>query len=268
MITLIGHGYVGKYIAKELNSQNINFRWITHSQVNEIGLPWGTQFIINAAGFTGVPNVDACEISKDETIEGNVHFPLVLEQKASALFSPVLHISSGCVYTGYTDGGWKEEDVPNFTFNNASFYSASKTLFQSLWEEQYSYKSYLFRIRMPFGPDNNPKNLLSKLKSYDKLIDNVNSLSNVEEVAKAVVYFVLNRPPFGLYNAVNPTGISTKEIANMLELDKQWMTPEEFKSISKAPRSNCVLNTDKMQSVFQFNDVYQSLSKNIEKMDK
>lgn len=268
MITLVGHGYIGKYIAKELIKQNLHFKWIDHSCVRELGLPWGTQFVINAAGFTGVPNVDACENLKDETIEGNVLFPLLLEQKAKTIFAPVLHISSGCVYTGYVDNGWEEEDVPNFTFDNGSFYSASKALFQDLWLEQYAYKSYLFRIRMPFGSDNDPKNLLTKLKNYDKLIDNVNSLSNVEEVAKSVVYFALNRPEYGLYNAVNPTGISTKEIAAVLKLDKEWLTPEEFKSISVAPRSNCVLNTDKMQAVFEFKDVYQSLHETVEKMDK
>lgn len=268
MITLVGHGYVGKYIAQELINQNLEFRWIDHQIVKNSGLPWGTKFIINAAGFTGVPNVDACENAKDETIEGNVTFPLILEQKAKVLMAPVLHISSGCVYTGYVDGGWEEDDVPNFTFDNGSFYSASKALFQDLWLDQYAYKSYIFRIRMPFGPDNDPKNLLSKLKKYNKLIDNVNSLSNVEEVAKAAVHFALTRPEFGLYNAVNPIGISTKEIAAMLDLDKEWMTPEEFKSISVAPRSNCVLSTNKMQSVFQFKDVYQSLLENIEKMDK
>ena len=29
-------------------------------------------FVINAAGFTGKPNVDACENQKSETVAGNV----------------------------------------------------------------------------------------------------------------------------------------------------------------------------------------------------
>ena len=268
MITLVGHGYVGKYIAQELLNQKIDFRWIDHYFVKDMGLPWGTNFVINAAGFTGVPNVDACENAKDETIEGNVTFPLMLERVAEQFKCPVLHISSGCVYTGYVDNGWLEEDAPNFTFDNASFYSASKALFQDMWEEQYAYRSYLLRIRMPFGPDSDSKNLLSKLKKYDKLIDKVNSLSHVGEVAKCAVHFALTRPTPGLYNAVNPTGISTKEIAGILGLNKQWMGDEEFSSISVAPRSNCVLNTDKMQAVFKFKDVYQSLLETVEQMDK
>ena len=122
MITLIGHGYVGKQIKKELEHQNIHHEWITHTQ----SVPVGTTAIINAAGYTGSPNVDACEQHKQETINGNVVFPLQLE--AANPFIPVVHITSGCVYTGYKDGGWTEEDAPNFDFNNGSFYSGSKAL--------------------------------------------------------------------------------------------------------------------------------------------
>ena len=255
MITLIGHGYVGNYIGQELAHQKIKFNWISHLD----DIPLNTDFIINAAGFTGIPNVDACEMHKDETIEGNVLFPIELEQRFAI---PILHISSGCVYTGYVDGGWIEDDVPNFTFDNASFYSASKALFQDLLSP-YLNRSYLFRIRMPFGPDNSPKNLLVKLKNYDKLIDKLNSLSQVEDVAKAAVYFALNRPPPGIYNAVNPNGVYTHEIAQLMKLNKLWMSDAEFNDITVAPRSNCVLNSDKMQKVFKFRTAQEALIETI-----
>ena len=263
MITLIGHGYVGKYIADELFKQKREFFWVNHKQ----GIPWGTTFIINAAGHTGYPNVDACEKEKDLTIRGNVLYPLQLEKWATALNIPVLHISSGCVYTGYKDGGWTEEDAPNFTFDNGSFYSASKALFQELFA-QYAYKSYLFRIRMPFGPDKSDKNLLTKLAKYDKLVDKLNSVTQLEELAKCVIFFADNRPEFGIYNAVNPIGVYTDQIAKFLNLNKQILTPEEEKLAMIAPRSNCTLNTDKMQNVFKFSDSDEALSKTILKMDK
>ena len=60
MISLIGHGYVGKHIAKELQLQGIPFEWFTHKD----RIPSSSLAIINAAGYTGVPNVDACEINK------------------------------------------------------------------------------------------------------------------------------------------------------------------------------------------------------------
>lgn len=243
MITLIGHGYVAGYIKKCFDDTGMKYHHIHHDD----NIPKDTTFIVNAAGFTGVPNVDACEIYKDECVQGNILFPLNLEKRANAI--PILHISSGCIYSGYKSGGWTEEDKPNFTFNNASFYSACKGLEEELLKP-YLHKSYIFRIRMPFGPDRTPKNLLTKLERYEKLISFENSLTQVEELAKCVQQFIITRPQYGIYNVCNPDGITTKEIVEMMKLNKEWMTEEEFKAITTAPRSNCVLNVDKLQKYF------------------
>lgn len=251
MIILIGHGYIGEHIAKELNNQNIWYHWVRHTE----NIPTDASFIINATGYTGVPNVDACENEKQQTINGNVVYPLQLEYNNPR--TPILHISSGCVYTGY-EKHFSENDPPNFDFNNGSFYSGSKSLEQKLLEP-YMHKSYLFRIRMPFGNDRHPKNLFTKLEKYEKLIDYPNSISYVPDVARAVVYFTLNKPAYGIYNVCNPGHTSTREIADALGLQKEWLTPEEFKQAVVAPRSNCILNTDKLQSVFPIMDAQSAI---------
>ena len=253
MITLIGHGYISGYIKKCFDEYGMRYHHISHKDK----LPKDTKFIVNAAGFTGVPNVDACEIYRDECVQGNVLFPIELEKRANAI--PILHISSGCVYTGYKNGGWTEEDAPNFTFNNASFYSACKGLEQELLTP-YMNKSYLFRIRMPFGPDRTSKNLLTKFETYAKLIDFENSVTQVEELAKCVAHFIVTRPPFGIYNVCNPGGITGKEIVKTMKLEKEWMTEEEFKSITKAPRSNCVLSSEKLNKYFTMKSVKFAVS--------
>lgn len=257
MITLIGHGYIGYAIANELVSQQVPHHWLTHNDT----VPKDTTVIINAAGYTGSPNVDACEYKKQETINGNVLFPLNLEEKNKSI--PIVHISSGCVYTGYKEGGWTEDDEPNFDFNNGSFYSASKTLAQSLLKP-YLNKSYLLRIRMPFGNHEHPKNFLTKLHRYEKLINFENSLSYVDDVSKVAVHFAQNLPEFGIYNVCNPGSSTTQNIANMLQLNKQWFTEQEFKSATVAPRSNCVLNTDKLSKIYPIQPIEQALKLAIE----
>jgi len=252
-IVLIGHGYVGKYIAAELDRQSIHYIWTRHDEY----IPFDADFIINAAGFTGVPNVDACELRKDDTVYGNINFPLHLERIFDC---PVLHLTSGCVYTGYIDGGWTETDQPNFTWDNGSFYSAAKSEFQHLWEEfGYNKKSYLLRLRMPFGPDNLDKNLLMKLYKYDTLVDFENSITYLPDLARAVVRFIEDRPLPGIYNAVNPGGVKTHQIAQMLGLTKRYYTEAEWASKGIAPRSNCVLNTDKMQAIYEFKPATKAL---------
>lgn len=252
MITLIGHGYVGRHIQMQLEKHEKKYNWISHDQQ----IPKKTTVVINAAGYTGFPNVDACEIRKQETIDGNVMFPVKLENHCPDL--PIVHISSGCVYTGYKDGGWTEDDEPNFDFSNGSFYSGSKALAQKLLMP-YMEKSYLLRIRMPFGDYPDPKNLFTKLEKYDKLVDFENSLSYTNDVARAAIFFAEELPESGIYNVCNPGSMTTKQIAEKIGVTKEWFTEEEFLSSVKAPRSNCVLNTDKLQRIFSLTPVERAV---------
>lgn len=254
MIRLIGHGYIGKQIAKTLSINKIIYTWASHKDA----IPANTSFIINAGGYTGTPNVDACEKLKDECADGNILFPVQLEQKSNV---PILHISSGCVYTGYGKD-YTEEDEPNFTFSNASFYSGCKAIAQQLLMP-YMQRSYLFRIRMPFGPERNPKNLLTKLETYSELVNCQNSITHIEDLANTVVFFVKNRPETGIYNICNHGSTTTKEIASSICLEKKWMTIEKFNSITAAPRSNCVLSTKKIAKIYNgIRDVKKALEEN------
>lgn len=247
MITLLGHGYIGCQIARELLRQEIVFEWATHKQWKPAG-----SVIINAAGYTGSPNVDACETHKADCIRGNVTWPQEVERRCAGL--PVIHISSGCIYDGYKMGGWTEEDAPNFDFANGSFYSGCKALGEELLKP-YMHKSYILRIRIPFGGRPDPKNYLSKLETYERLIDVENSLSSIEDVAKVAVHFALMRPPTGIYNVCNPGSIRTSMVTWLMGLKKQWFTMDEFRAAVVAPRSNCVLNVDKLMGIYELNDV-------------
>ena len=248
MITLLGHGYVGSEIAKELTKQGIIYSWQHHND----WVPFGV--VINAAGVTGHPNVDACESNKESTILGNVLFPLRVEQATN---SPVIHIGSGCVYNGH-EKDWSEEDEPNFSFDNGSFYSGTKALGQEVLKP-YLHKSYLLRIRMPFGKEDHPKNFLTKMRQYPKLIDVRNSLSRVEDVAKVAVWFALHLPKPGIYNVCNPGSVQTREVVDLMGLEKDWFTQEEFSKHVKVPRSSCVMDTRKLEAIYPMPDVKTAL---------
>lgn len=246
MITLYGHGYVGTAIAEELERQQKAFKWLHHGEE----LPDKTGIIVNAAGYVGKPNVDACEKNRVATVHGNVAWAwrLVEERK------PVIHISSGCVYSGSNEGkGWKESDVPNF---RGSWYSIVKQVEEDLLRP-YLGESYVLRIRMPFGKASHPRNLITKLREYPKLLDGVNSLSRIEDVARVAVWFAEKRPSPGVYNLCNPGAVSTREIASIMGLEKEWFSPGEFKA--QAERSACVLNVEKMLKVFPLPEVQEAL---------
>jgi len=253
MITLIGHGYIGVEVAKRLKS----FNWITHLDQ----IPSNTEFIINATGYVGHPNFDAVENNKSLCMDANVVFPLELEKRTKL---PILHITSGCIYTGYKQNGWSEYDKPNFDFDVGNFYSGCKILLEQLIEPYLS-KSYVFRIRMPFASSKNNKNLLTKYEQYSKLIDSENTITQIEEIVDCIQYFVKERPDYGIYNACNPGSITTKEIVEMFGLEKQWMTEKEFEKMSPTRRSNCTLNVSKLNAIYKLRPVEEALSQTIKK---
>lgn len=239
MIVLIGHGWVGSAIAAELQRREIPFTWYHHEET--WWAPLEPELVINAAGFTGVPNIDACEDAKKETIVGNILWPLECERRTTA---PVLHIGSGCVYNGGDPWvGYTEDDPPNF---EGSFYSLTKSLVQARL-----HRGWVLRARMPFSRQEHPKNLLTKLKRYPVLVDAVNSLTCLEDLAEIVAHFIEHRPPFGTYNCVNSGWVHTTELVSRLGLTKQWFRDQaEFEATVKAPRSSCVLSVKKLAAVY------------------
>ena len=57
-------------------------------------------FLVNCAGYTGKPNVDACEKHQADTLLGNVSLPQTLAQAWEVANVPWGHVSSGCIYAG------------------------------------------------------------------------------------------------------------------------------------------------------------------------
>ena len=83
--------------------------------------------VVNCAGFTGKPNVDECEVRKEECFIQNSILPRDIEEVCKLKRVNLIHVSSGCIYTGY-DKDYTEEDEPNFGMfdSDSSFYSKSK----------------------------------------------------------------------------------------------------------------------------------------------
>ena len=211
--------------------------------------------LISCAGYTGKPNVDACELYKTECLHGNAVLPGVLRQGCEAADIPWGHVSSGCIYTGRRSdgGGFTEADPPNFSFrqNNCSFYSGTKALGEELLAG--ASKCYVWRLRIPFEALPNPRNYLQKVMSYDSLLDAENSLSDLHQFAAACVDSFRLGIPYGFYNLTNPGSVTTREVvelikqAGVIEKEFRFFQDEDdfMRKAAKTPRSNCVLDSSK-----------------------
>jgi len=263
-IALLGaSGYIGREFARQIESRGHASFGIGRqdgdlysvrdlSRLIEAASP---DYLINCAGYTGKPNVDACEADKTNCLMGNAVLPGVIIEACGRLRLPWGHVSSGCIYTGRRadGGGFDELDPPNFSFrqNNCSFYSGTKALGEAVLAGLPN--AYIWRLRIPFSEYDSSRNYLSKVMRYDTLLEAENSLSNLPEfVAAALDCFELG-VPYGIYNLTNPGSVMTSEVVAMIRAaglsDKEFRffdTESDFMlRAAKTPRSNCVLDSSK-----------------------
>jgi dTDP-4-dehydrorhamnose reductase len=293
MIVLLGStGYIGRQFAATLTARGWSFVAPSRSEVDytrfeilrEFLSRTEPDFLINAAGYTGKPNVDACEQNRADTLQGNALFPATVAHACATLNLPWGHVSSGCIFSGAKvdiEGsrreerdltqpplplllrknrgafhGFTEEDEPNFTFRRppCSFYSGAKALGEEAIKEVG--QNYIWRLRIPFDQFDDPRNYLSKLQNYPKVYDNVNSLSHRGDFVAACLDLWRRRAPFGVYNLTNPGFVTSKHVVEMIQKILKpnrafdfWSSDEEFYRVAaRTPRSNCILDVSKLLS--------------------
>ena len=232
--------------------------------------------VTNAAGKTGRPNIDWCEEHKEETLRSNLTGPLILLEECGKRGIYWVHLSSGCIYKGCREfplpagegkgegphgervrgfaQGFTEEDPPNFF---GSFYSRMKgwcdQILREFTEPVDSRGGILIlRLRMPFDGSQNERNLLVKLRKYQKVLDVQNSLTYLPDFL-ACAKTLIERRHTGIFNIVNPGTISPYEIMilykKFVQLDHavERLTLGDLSHVVRAARSNCVLSTEKLQ---------------------
>ncbi|MGA2173995.1 MAG: sugar nucleotide-binding protein [Verrucomicrobiota bacterium] len=291
MIVLLGAtGYIGGQFETALRGVGWPFVAPSRSEVDytrfdllrEFLRQTKPEFLINAAGYTGKPNVDACEKNQADTLHGNALFPAAVAHACASLGIPFGHVSSGCIFSGakvVLDGqarvekdlsqprlqallaknpgafhGYTEEDEPNFTFRRppCSFYSGTKALGEEAIQGMG--QNYIWRLRIPFDHFDSSRNYLSKLQNYPKVYQNVNSLSHRGDFVAACLLLWRRRAPFGIYNVTNPGFVTSAQVVEMIQKILKpnrpftfWASDKEFYRVAaKTPRSNCILDVSKL----------------------
>lgn len=252
-----GNGWIAGHLKSLLESQGKNVvvttvRMEDREAVMRLLEEVQPTHVLNAAGCTGRPNVDWCETNKEATMRSNVTGTMNL---TDCCFLKGIHctvFATGCIYE-YDDQhpmnggkGFTEDDEPNFS---GSFYSFTKAKVEAMMKV-YS-NVLILRLRMPVSDDLHPRNFVTKIISYDHVVDIPNSNTILTDLLPASIILAENSET-GVYNFTNPGAISHNEV---LSLFKRYVRPSfEWKNFSlaeqskviKAGRSNCKLDTDKL----------------------
>ena len=112
------------------------------------------------------------------------------------------------------------------------------------------------RVRMPISSDlSNPRNFITKITRYEKVVDIPNSMTILDELLPISIEMA-KRNLTGIWNFTNPGVVSHNEI---LEMYKQFIDPnltwknfslEEQAKVIVAPRSNNEMDATKLKTEF------------------
>jgi dTDP-4-dehydrorhamnose reductase len=161
----------------------------------------------------------------------------------------MIHISSGCIFDGV--GPFDEEAVPNFCDN---VYQRTK-LFGEQRVRAACERSWIFRIRMPFGPRVHRRNWLCKLMAYDRILEGHNSVTFIDEFAMRSYQLVQKAEP-GIYHAACPKPVYTANVARMLydaglrEKQVKLFKHDDFMAAGHVQRSAAVLDVSKFEKAY------------------
>lgn len=236
-ILVVGRGWTGKKVFAELSGRGHVVTLCTHKNAIEEAKSGDYEWVVNCAGMTGSPNVDACELDREGTTYANAIFPALLHNACEENWNKpsLAHFSSGCIYQGEIT---HVNEDPNYF---GSIYSVTKGVSDLYLKD----RALVFRIRMPFTGLNEKKNYLTKVMNYAKnakLIDaGQNSLTDLDEAVK-VACDLIEKGETGPVNLVNEGSVNMHELVELLGLPEvQWFTPEEFKAATLASRSTCTI---------------------------
>jgi dTDP-4-dehydrorhamnose reductase len=279
-IVILGKGFIGNNLSHFFAQNNIAYKAYSQKELNYTNQKEFRTFlekengsircIVNCSGYTGNPNVDACEVNKETCYNYNVIYPLNVVTACHEYSVPIIHVGSGCIYSGY-EKQYTETDTPNFGLycSNSSFYSKCKHIFETLVSD---YDCKVLRIRIPFTADSSRKNYLVKLLKYDTLINEENSITSVSDFNNFIIRAINNKIPKGIYNVVNTGSVKAFDVVELLKKynnnNPNWSFIETKDLNTVAQRSNCVLSTNKIESLgLQLPNALESLERDIKNLN-
>lgn len=240
---ILGNGFIGNILKDKISSILHCNKISSITDVKRVIDSNDCDIVINCIGKTGTPNIDWCEINKAETYFANVTIPALIQEACLSRNKKMIHISSGCLFNG---GPFSETDKPNFV---ESYYSKTKVMAEELLEDVLQ-----LRIRMPIASFPHKRSFLTKILSYDKLISVLNSVTIIDDFVDVLIKLSeMNQT--GIFNVVNPCPVTHSEIVEFynnysdIKHNPQIISTDDLSNMTTAPRSNCVLSIEKLDSL-------------------
>jgi 3,5-epimerase/4-reductase len=196
----------------------------------------------------------------------NVFVPIILGEVALRNNIKLVHISSGCIYNfdHLKDEPIDEKRKPDFF---ELFYSRTKIYSERvLGDLAKKYGILIVRPRIPLDDRPHPRNLLTKLINYKRVIDLPNSVTYIPDFIRALKYLI-EIDAKGIYNIVNKGALSFSDLMESYKKCKPDFQYEviNFKNLNLV-RTNLILSTAKLERAgFKVRDIKEVIEECVEK---
>ena len=210
----------------------------------------------------------------EKNIKDNLRGPVNLANICMDLEIHVTYMGTGCIFK-YDDehlmpmntsvekedidyhslNGFTEDDHPNFFGSGYSTVKGQTDLLMHTYDNVLN-----CRIRMPISANNNKRNFITKITTYEKICSIPNSMTVLPEILPIMAHMLETRET-GTYNMTNPGLITHNKILDLYQnkvdnnFKYQNFSLEEQAKILLSGRSNNYLVTHKLEKYCSDNDL-------------
>lgn len=261
------NSWIGSFFALALQERNAYFEYsqirvgdikILREELDKIN-PTHVVLCLGKTYSKDQANIDYLQNNLEINLESNfmVHLSVITECVNRNIH--ITYVGTGCIYS-YFD---KIDDYKPFTeTSEANFFGSDYSLVKGKLDRHlrnfYEDKILNLRFRMPISFQEHPRELLTKLKNYEKISLPPNSVSVLDELIPVAVDMLLSQT-VGTFNMVNSGSFSDQEY---IKLYKEYIDPEFTKEIVyqrdlnlRAKRSNALLDNSKLLEKYYISDI-------------
>jgi len=270
-------GYIGTNIIKRIKLNNNidivigNSRCNNYNDTNYEIINIKPDRVLSCIGRSSGKNIYSTsyiENKLDINLHDNLYSQLVLLKCCNINNIHFTHIGDGCIFYDENDKIFTEDDDPNLICSSHSIVKSYTEKLIKLLSDNYLH----VRIRYPISCDFSPKCLLTKIASYNKVVNKETSISVFDDIIPILIELINNKS-IGIYNLVNPGKINLlnlkliykNNIDNNL-LINEYDINEHNNELGK--RSHVILDTNKITQLYNIQDINISINKILLNMKK
>lgn len=199
-------------------------------------------------------NTRFCEEHFEEALFSNAEVVMNLKNWCKIHRKKFVHISTGCLYDRNSTPQ-KETDFISAHCN----YTLTKWIGEKYCNPD---EDLILRPRLFFDYSTRPANLLIKLKNFERLCNEIDSITSIDTLVGATLELIY-RNVSGIFNVANDGYISMHEIGQIMGLDKDIISIDEIRRSQGLYLVNNIMCIKKLKQYYRPRNIKQEVEYNL-----